>query len=139
MFLVVDRLNEERERYIQCLVDGLHDLHAQTISGCYRSSYSSSNKNELCSYSVLGALTKRLVDLKLSPKPTAPFPHMSSATLFRNCIHTTDSPRIVEDDSQEAHDECRLNARIDVVLLSQPERQGLDLDAEEFRGLHPNR
>lgn len=139
MFRVVDRLNEEREKYIQSLVDGLHDLHAETLSGCYNGSYSNSDQNELCSYSVLGALTKRLVEMKLSPKPTASFPHISPASLLGQCKSTRNSPRIVEDDGSQAHEHCRLSSRINLMLQSQPRPQGLDLDAEKFRGLRPNR
>ncbi|OJJ03100.1 hypothetical protein ASPVEDRAFT_84563 [Aspergillus versicolor CBS 583.65] len=127
---IIGKLNNKRTTYIQMLIDDLNKLHSKVAEGCINNStyYDSSSKQE-CTYLVLGALTKRMMEMKLvqAPAPQSPFLGFGinkMKTLFRD---TFKSPN-----RNGYHERCQLSSRITTMLDGYSDPLGFDIDDPDF-------
>ncbi|KAL3464820.1 hypothetical protein BJX64DRAFT_286008 [Aspergillus heterothallicus] len=105
---ILEHMNKHRLDTLQGLVDSLHEVHKKCATGCLKAlstanntpeicscdSYYAShsiygrdydlnpNGNDICTYTVLGSLTKSMMEMSLlTPKPEPPFEHVNNNSL----------------------------------------------------------
>ncbi|RDW74432.1 uncharacterized protein DSM5745_07094 [Aspergillus mulundensis] len=123
---IIDMMDNKRTSFLQILIDDLHKQLIGSALDCLK--HSKGGNREICTASVFGTFTKRMVDLDiLTPKPQSPFPGIQIWKLLSECSATKmQSPCIT--DSHSPHDRCRLSARMSQVLQSHPKPAGLELN-----------
>ncbi|KAL3473716.1 hypothetical protein BJX99DRAFT_193007 [Aspergillus californicus] len=124
---ILDKMNKQRSSYIARVIRDIEDLHSEVVRGCV-CPLSRGTNIQLCTYAVLGALTKHMIDMQLSPAPQSPFSGLSIHTLLDDCRTKMQSPVIK--DQHVDHTKCRLTSRINIALSSHVEQPGFDLDVE---------
>ncbi|KAL2834631.1 hypothetical protein BJY01DRAFT_259495 [Aspergillus pseudoustus] len=133
--VIIDKMNKERCSFIKGVIDDLHKLNFELIKGCLNGAPTTLDNNELCTYTVLGAFTKSLMELELlTPKPDAPYAGIQIWKLLQDC-KSMNSPAVTDPSSSFAHDKCRLSTRVTAMLAAHKSPQGFDLDAQPFREL----
>ncbi|KAL5339924.1 hypothetical protein BJX70DRAFT_136118 [Aspergillus crustosus] len=130
--LIIQKINEERNRFLERLIEDLNKLQSAVSKGCLFPIRGSTN-NELCLYTVLGSLTKQMMDLQLLPSaPTQPFTGLAINQLLNDCRQKLHSPVITKLYTVEKHDDCALAARVKAMLVPHVEPNGLDLNAPDI-------
>ncbi|CEL10864.1 hypothetical protein ASPCAL13972 [Aspergillus calidoustus] len=125
--VVLDMMNTQRTSFLQAFINSLHQLHTQVYRGCLLGARSNTNKNELCTYVVLGAYTKAMMDKNvLMPKTQAPFEGIQVSRLIKDLRKSMASPRI---DDKGTHDKCGLFARGTAMLRLHRLPEGFDFAA----------
>lgn len=127
-----DKLNKQRTTYIQRLIDDLNKLHSKVADGCLKSDmYTDRDDRERCTYLVLGALTKRMMEMKLvqAPGPQSPFRWFAISKTKADLRDTFKSPRF---GSYDSHQKCELSSRITTMLSNYSDPVGLDIDDPDF-------
>ncbi|KAJ0422972.1 hypothetical protein BJY00DRAFT_279188 [Aspergillus carlsbadensis] len=126
--IILAKMNEQRIGFLQQFIDGLHKEHEAIALGCLMRNNSGTDKIDLCTYTVLGAFTKAMMDLKvLSPKPISPFVGIQILKIVVDFHRMRDSPH-VDDSKYSPHNSCRLSCRRAALLARHPLPEGLDLD-----------
>ncbi|RDW61730.1 uncharacterized protein DSM5745_10402 [Aspergillus mulundensis] len=122
---IIERLNSQRNANISFLINDLNALHSQAAKGCQKQAVKSV---QMCTYTVLGALTKHMMDMKLHPtSPASPYKGIGITELKQICAAWT-SPEITEPYLPNHHAACSLKSRVAAVLKRHPDLVGLELD-----------
>ncbi|KAL2813867.1 hypothetical protein BJX63DRAFT_208116 [Aspergillus granulosus] len=99
-------MNKERTKFLERFINGLHLLQSDIAQGCRRESYSSSSSssssmsemkhnNDICTFTVLGAFTKAMMDMELlTPKPEALFEGLEIISFLGKCYEKMYSPEL---------------------------------------------
>lgn len=128
-----EKLNHSRTTYIQQLIDDLNKLQSKAADGCFNKPSPSSNSDRFdeCTYLVLGALTKRMMEMNLvrEPAPQTPFPGFSISKTKARLRDTFKSPRV---GNRNHHRKCELSSRITTMLSNYSDPVGFDIDDPDF-------
>ncbi|KAL4899222.1 hypothetical protein BDW74DRAFT_183965 [Aspergillus multicolor] len=150
------RLNKARNNSISRLINDLESLHTHVAKGSINLQLGQKtqpgNSVEMCTYAVLGALTKHMMDSQIHQIPLAsPFKNIAYKTLVAGCAtwsspdmsQVKDTPfseraRItwssleMDQSSMLHHEACSLQSRVAAVLKKHLDPWGLELDDKEF-------
>ncbi|KAL4985603.1 hypothetical protein BDW68DRAFT_179554 [Aspergillus falconensis] len=129
---ITDRMNQTRSDYLKNLVASLHALQSQIMSGCLHYNDYTHGQHELCTYLVVAGYTRRMLDLRLVPYPTDPYPRIQIESTLDNLQNLMDPVGPEEEDDEGAHEKCRLSARVAGALEEFPAPCGLDLNDIDF-------
>ncbi|KAL5041558.1 hypothetical protein BDW71DRAFT_164533 [Aspergillus fruticulosus] len=129
---ITDRMNQTRSDYLKNLVASLHALQSQIMSGCLHYNDYTHGQHELCTYLVVAGYTRRMLDLRLVPYPTDPYPRIQIESTLDNLQNLMDPVGPEEEDDEGAHEKCRLSARVAAALEEFPAPCGLDLNDIDF-------
>ncbi|KAL5335588.1 hypothetical protein BJX70DRAFT_374581 [Aspergillus crustosus] len=139
--LIIHKMNTNRTDFLNRLSQDLIMMQATVAKGCLDSGsdiFYFADKT-LCTYAVLGALTKRILDMKITATPTdSSYPGVAIKKFLTECRQNMNSPPINSSRGPNIHDKCSLSRRIK-AMLTYDEPVGLDLDAPEFTKLHQGR
>ncbi|KAL2823279.1 hypothetical protein BDW59DRAFT_163442 [Aspergillus cavernicola] len=133
--IIIERLNRGRISYLQNIIGDLHKLQSELTNGClYQGGYCSSLNKELCTCAVLGAFTKQMMEIQLSPTPASPYTGLGITQVLANCRGKLESPNI-----SEYHKNCALLTRVNIALKPFTAPAGFNIDGEEFVTLRAGR
>ncbi|KAI9375118.1 hypothetical protein BJX61DRAFT_495337 [Aspergillus egyptiacus] len=129
---IIEALDKRRIAYIATILAAIDDLFDGFIDGRV-GCINPSSKNSACAHTALGALTQRLVQMKLlMPKPESPYIGIAINTLLSDCRSRITSPVVHDRGPYSSRPEyCTLEKRIPSILDSLKGPCGLHIDGDE--------